>query len=67
MARHWDVQAETLTDGARIDLAQLVCCSLCLGSATVQAILKLIQRLPHRVRKRHLHSMRQWEAHAADQ
>lgn len=49
MAGHWDVEADTLTDGARIDLAQLVCCSLGLGSAAVQAILKLIQRLPHRV------------------
>lgn len=66
MAGHWDVEADSLTDGARIDLAQLVCCSLCLGSAAVQTIFKLIQRLPHRVGKRHLHSMHQFEAQTTD-
>ena len=54
MAGHGDVEADTLADRARIDLPQLVCCSLCLGPAAMQAILKLVQRLPHRVGKRHL-------------
>ena len=43
MAWHGDGKADTLTDGTRVDLTQLVCCSLCLGLAAMQAILKLIQ------------------------
>lgn len=43
VAWHGDVEADALADGARINLVQFVCCSLCFGPAPVQAILKLIQ------------------------
>ena len=43
VAGHGDGEADALADGSRVDLEQLVGSGLCLGLASMQAVLKLIQ------------------------
>ncbi len=54
MAGHGYGETYALADSTWKDLTQLVCCSLGFGLASMQAVLKLIQGLPHRIGEGHL-------------